>query len=89
MKKHLFIITIFVLSMGLCCVYNCFPDNDLWARLIAGAHVVEKLSVLKYDFLSYTETHPWYDHEWGASIFFYLALKYFGHAGLILLKGIG
>ena len=88
MKKYLFIITIFILSMGLCCVYNCFPDNDLWARLIAGAHVVEKLSVLKYDFLSYTETHPWYDHEWGASIFFYIALKHFGHAGLILLKGI-
>ena len=88
MKKNLFIITLFILSMGICCVSNCFPDNDLWARLIAGAHIVEKLSILKYDFLSYTETHPWYDHEWGASIFFYLALKYFGHSGLILLKGL-
>lgn len=87
MKKFLFIITLFIFSMGLCCISNCFPDNDLWARLIAGAHIVEKLSILKYDFLSYTETHTWYDHEWGASVFFYLALKYFGHAGIILLKG--
>lgn len=86
MKKFLFIATIFILSMGLCCL-DCYPDNDLWARLIAGAHIVEKLSILKYDILSYTQTHPWYDHEWGASVFFYLAVKYFGHAGLILLKG--
>ncbi|MBE7704230.1 MAG: hypothetical protein E7Z90_00290 [Cyanobacteria bacterium SIG29] len=67
---------------------NCTPDNDLWARLIAGEHIVENLNVLKYDFLSYTPTHPWYDHEWGASIFFYLALKHFGSEGLIVLKGI-
>jgi len=73
--------------MGICCLNN-FPDNDLWARLIAGAHIVEKLSILKYDFLSYTPTHPWYDHEWGASVFFYIALKYFGDSGLILLKGL-
>ena len=88
MKKFLFILTIFMLSMGVCCFSNNIPDNDLWARLIAGGYIVEKLSILKYDFLSYTETHPWYDHEWGASVFFYLALKYFGHSGLILLKGI-
>ncbi|MBQ8887486.1 MAG: hypothetical protein IJY61_07295 [Candidatus Gastranaerophilales bacterium] len=87
MKKILFIATLFILCIGLCCL-NCYPDNDLWARLIAGAHIVEKLSVLKYDFLSYTKTHPWYDHEWGASVFFYLALKYFGHSGLIILKGL-
>ena len=87
MKKWLFILTIFVFCTGICCLNN-YPDNDLWARLIAGAHIVEKLSVLKQDFLSYTPTHPWYDHEWGASIFFYLALKYFGDSGLILLRGI-
>jgi hypothetical protein len=87
MKKFLFIFTIFVFCMGMCC-FNNYPDNDLWARLIAGQYIVEKLSILKYDFLSYTPTHPWYDHEWGASVFFYLALKYFGDNGLILLKGI-
>ncbi len=85
--KYLFFIALFVFVIGLSCVIN-FPDNDLWARLIAGGYIVENLSVAKYDFLSYTPTHPWYDHEWGASIFFYLALKYFGHSGLIFLKGI-
>ena len=87
LKKYIFIITLFIFCIGFCCI-NCTPDNDLWARLIVGQHIVEKLSVPKFDFLSYTPTHPWYDHEWGASIFFYIALKYFGHSGLILLKGI-
>lgn len=87
MKKILFIITIFIFCIGMCCQYN-YPDNDLWARLIAGKHIVENLNILKYDFLSYTPTHPWYDHEWGASVFFYLALKYFGDSGLIILRGL-
>ena len=87
LKELLFLITLFIVCIGFCCL-NCYPDNDLWARLIAGEHIVERLSVLKNDFLSYTQTHLWYDHEWGASIFFYLALKLFGHSGLIFLKGI-
>ncbi len=86
-KKIMFVITLFVLCIGLCCI-NCYPDNDLWARLIAGGHIVENFEILKNDFLSYTPTHTWYDHEWGASIFFYIALKYFGADGLIFLKGI-
>lgn len=86
-KELLFIVTLFIVCIGFCCI-NCYPDNDLWARLIAGEHIVERLSVLKNDFLSYTQTHTWYDHEWGSSVFFYTALKYFGHSGLILLKGI-
>ncbi len=86
-KKIMFITTLFILCIGLCCV-NSYPDNDLWARLIAGGHIVENFEVLKNDFLSYTPTHTWYDHEWGASIFFYIALKYFGSDGLIFLKGI-
>lgn len=87
MKKFLFILTIFIFCIGTCCFYN-YPDNDLWARLIAGGHIVETISVLKNDFLSYTPTHTWYDHEWGASVFFYLALKLFGANGLIILKGL-
>lgn len=85
--KYLFIISITIFCVGMSCVSN-IPDNDIWARLIAGGHIVENLSILKHDFLSYTPTHIWYDHEWGASVFFYLALKYFGDSGLILLKGI-
>ena len=87
MKKILFIAAIFIFCVGVCCLNN-YPDNDLWARLIAGTHIVESFSILKQDFLSYTPTHPWYDHEWGASVFFYIALKYFGDSGLILLKGL-
>ena len=85
--KIIFIISIAIFCIGMTCIKN-IPDNDLWARLIAGGYIVENLSILKYDFLSYTPTHAWYDHEWGASIFFYLALKYFGDSGLIILKGI-
>ncbi len=85
--KYLFIIVLVIFCTGMTCIVN-IPDLDLWARLIAGQHIVETLSVIKYDFLSYMPTHIWYDHEWGASIFFYLALKYFGDSGLIILKGM-
>lgn len=85
--KYIFIISLIIFCTGMTCLIN-IPDNDLWARLIAGGYIVENLSIPKFDFLSYTPTHPWYDHEWGASIFFYLALKYFGDSGLIILKGI-
>ncbi len=87
MKKYIFIFLIFVISIGFCCLHP-IPDNDLWARFIAGGYIVENLSILKHDILSYTPTHTWYDHEWGASIFFYLANKYFGDTGLIFIKGI-
>ena len=87
-QKYIFIIGIIIFCLGITCLSNNFPDNDLWARLIAGGHIVEHFNLLKNDFLSYTPTHVWYDHEWGASIFFYLALKYFGDAGLIITKGI-
>ncbi len=87
MNKTLFIITLFILCIGFGCI-NCYPDNDLWARLIAGGFAFENLSLLKHDIFSYTPTHIWYDHEWGASIIFYTVLKYFGTSGLIILKGI-
>ena len=85
--KYFFIIGIIIFCLGITCFSNNFPDNDLWARLIAGGHIVENFNIIKQDFLSYTPTHTWYDHEWGASIIFYLVLKYFGDAGLIFAKG--
>lgn len=90
MNKNLrifFIITLFIFCIGYTFI-NAYPDNDLWARLIVGEHIIEKLEILKKDFLSYTPTHNWYDHEWGSSIFFYISYKYFGEAGLMFLKGI-
>ncbi len=87
MKKILFIVLLFIFCIGFCCSYN-IPDNDIWARLIAGYHIVEKHSILTSDFLSYTPTHFWYDHEWGASAIFYFVLKHFGASGLIILRGL-
>ena len=63
-------------------------DFDLYARLIVGERFVGGLGVAFKDFLSYTPTHLWYDHEWGSGVVFYLFLKYFGPFGLILLHSI-
>ncbi len=87
MNRIVFIITLLIFCCGQCCI-NSTPDNDLWARLIAGGYIFENHCVPLKDFLSYTPTHTWYDHEWGASLIFYCILKYFGNSGLILLQGI-
>ncbi len=87
MNKTLFIITLFIMCIGLCAL-NCTPDIDIWARLIAGGYICENLAIPKTDFLSYSPTHIWYDHEWGASVIFYIIFKYFGSSGLIILKGL-
>ena len=63
-------------------------DFDLWARLIAGMGVIEGHQVLKTDFLSYTPTHTWWDHEWGSGVIFYLVLKFLGPYSLIILQAI-
>ena len=61
-------------------------DLDLWARLIAGMAVVQTGQVAKYDFMSYTPTHAWYDHEWGSGVIFYLTSLNFGAFGLLFLQ---
>ncbi len=63
-------------------------DFDLWARLIAGMGVVDGHTVLKQDFLSYTPTHVWYDHEYGSGVVFYFLLKHFGAYSLILFQSL-
>lgn len=85
-QKQLFLIAIFLfcIAMGFT---NNNPDNDLWARLIVGNHILSTMSILKADFMSYTPTHFWYDHEWGASLVFATVFKFFGGIGLTLLKG--
>ena len=57
-----FYLLLFVLSLAMTTKSNGY-DFDLWARLIAGMAVVKTGQILKYDFLSYTPTHAWYDHE--------------------------
>lgn len=63
-------------------------DYDLWARLIAGMGFVQTGHVLKQDFLSYTPTHTWFDHEWGSGVIFYLTQHFFGATGLLILQSI-
>lgn len=65
-----------------------FVDYDFFARMIVGKTFFETGEVLKYDFLSYSKTHPWYDHEWGASLAFYFIQDNFGDVGLQLFKSI-
>lgn len=57
-------------------------DYDLWARLIVGKYFIQTGHVLKQDFLSYTPTHMWYDHEWGSGVVFYIIQKLFSNIGL-------
>lgn len=63
-------------------------DYDFWARLIAGMSVVQSGHVLKHDFLSYTPTHIWFDHEWGSGVIFYLVQHFFSCVGILLLQAI-
>lgn len=63
-------------------------DYDFWARLIAGMGLVQTGHVLKQDFLSYTPTHIWFDHEWGSGVIFYLVHHFFSNAGILFLQVI-
>lgn len=63
-------------------------DYDFFARLIVGKTYFQTGEILKYDFLSYTPTHPWYDHEWGASVLFYFMHNVFGDVGLFIFKAL-
>lgn len=87
MRKYLFYVALFLLILVFSMNVGSF-DADLWARLIAGMGVIDGGHVLTQDFLSYTPTHTWYDHEWGSGVIFYLFLKYFGAYSLILLQAV-
>ncbi len=80
------------IAIGIVCVFlTCLSmnyDYDLFARLIVGERFVEHGILPFKDFLSYTPTHPWYDHEWGSGVIFYLILKYLGPAGLIFTQAL-
>ena len=84
-KTFGFYVLLFLLSASIA-IKSVNYDFDLWARLIAGMAVVQTGHILKYDFLSYTPTHAWYDHEWGSSVVFYLFKDLWGHVGLLFLQ---
>lgn len=87
MKKAFFYIILFVFCLAFSLNLSNF-DFDLWARLIVGASVVATGVVPKQDFLSYTPTHNWYDHEWGSGVIFYLTQSNFGGIGLLVLQSV-
>ena len=83
----IFFITLFLylFLVGSCMDY---VDYDFFARLIVGKTFFQTGDILKYDFLSYSKTHPWWDHEWGSSIVFYFVQDHFQDVGLQVLKAI-
>ena len=86
-KKSLFYISLFLLCLFLACLAVNY-DYDLFARIIVGENIIENFILPYRDFLSYTPTHNWYDHEWGSGVIFYLLIKYFGPIGLIILQSL-
>lgn len=61
-------------------------DPDFWARIFQGDAFLSLGSILKTDIISYTPTHIWLDHEWGASVIFAFILKYFGYLGIFSFR---
>ncbi len=86
-KPILFYVFLFLFILTFCTMPTFF-DVDLWARLIAGMGFIQTGHVLKQDFLSYTPTHTWFDHEWGSGVVFYLTQHFFTSAGLIVLQAV-
>lgn len=88
LKSDIFIyIVLAMFSLLLACLSDNY-DYDLYARLIVGEHFFANGWITYQDFVSYTPTHLWYDHEWGSSLVFYAFLKLFGNFGLILVQAL-
>lgn len=74
-------------SLFLACTSKNY-DYDLYARLIVGEHFFANGTLSFHDFLSYTPTHIWYDHEYGASLFYYALFAIAGPFGLVLSQAL-
>jgi hypothetical protein len=67
--------------------FHNITDGDLWAKLAIGETVWHTGHILRHDVYAFTPVLPEYiDHEWGAGVIFYAMLKWFGPAGLMILK---
>lgn len=66
-------------------IYNTI-DMDYWARLLQGNAFWSLGYILKNDPFSYTGTHLWLDHEWGASVIFSFIHNNLGFYGILLFK---
>ena len=84
-------IILYILLALICVFLSCLSmdyDFDLYARLIVGQRFIEDGILPFKDFMSYTPTHVWYDHEWGSSVVFYSVLKFIGPVGFLLLQAL-
>jgi hypothetical protein len=62
-------------------------DGDLWARLAQGASIWNTGHLIHKDVFAFTPVLPQYiDHEWGAGLAFFSALKFFGPESLLWIK---
>ena len=86
-KSFLFYIAIALTCLYLVCLATNY-DYDLFARLIVGERFIEQGILPFKDFLSYTPTHAWYDHEWGSGVVFYFILKHFNAIGLLIFQAV-
>ena len=71
-------VLLYIAILLICLTFSCLTTNydfDFFARIIVGERFVEQGILPFKDFLSYTPTHPWYDHEWGSGVVFYLILN--------------
>lgn len=85
--RIVFYLTLFFFILGYSISQNNI-DYDFFARLIVGKTYFQTGSVLKWDFLSYTPTHPFIDHEWGSGVIFYFLQSNLNEIGLLLFKAI-
>ena len=83
----LFSVTVFIFILMNTVLYSAV-DMDYWARLLQGNAFFQLGTILKTDIFSYTPTHKWLDHEWGASIIFSLIQNIFGYVGVLFFKTI-
>ena len=86
-SKYFIYIMLFLLSLFLACSCKDY-DYDLYARFIVGENFFEKGIFNYQDYLSYTPTHKWFDHEYGASLIYYLFYKYIGPFGLVIVQSL-
>lgn len=86
-QNKLLYLLIFLLSLFLTCLITDY-DYDLFARLEVGEIFFKTGKVLTQCPFSFTETHKWFDHEWGSGVIFYAFLKTLGAGGLILLNAL-
>ena len=86
-KKNFFLYLFLGFLISLPIVVEPISNPDLGWHLSHGRWMVENLSILKYDFLSWTKPGTYFvNAEWIYEIICYLIYKFSGYNGLFILK---